>query len=97
MPFADIGDFEIALGDTLASLKLIEEQAARCRHLIALGGDHAITLPLLRALAKKQGAGRARSISMPMSIPGPTPSARNTAMARSSTMPSRRASSIPTA
>ena len=55
MPFSDIGDFEIALGDTLASLKLIEEQAARCRHLIALGGDHAITLPLLRAVAKKQG------------------------------------------
>jgi agmatinase len=52
---ADIGDFEIALGDTLASLELIEQQAARCRHLIALGGDHLITLPLLRALAKKQG------------------------------------------
>jgi agmatinase len=52
---ADIGDFEIALGDTLASLKLIEEQAARCRHLITLGGDHAITLPLLRAVARKHG------------------------------------------
>jgi agmatinase len=52
---ADIGDFEIALGDTLASLELIEQQAAACRHLIALGGDHAVTLPLLRALAKKQG------------------------------------------
>src|SRR5215468_7352534 len=55
MPLADIGDFEIALGDTLASLKLIEEQAAACRHLITLGGDHAITLPLLRAVAKKHG------------------------------------------
>ena len=55
LPIADIGDFEIALGDTLESLKLIEAQAAKCRHLIALGGDHSITLPLLRAVAKKQG------------------------------------------
>ena len=55
LPLADIGDFKIALGDTLASLKLIEEQAARCKHLITLGGDHAITLPLLRAVTKKQG------------------------------------------
>jgi agmatinase len=54
-PFADIGDFEIALGDTLVSLELIEAQAAQCKHLIALGGDHSITLPLLRALAKRHG------------------------------------------
>ena len=54
-PFADIGDFAIALGDTIESLKLIEAQAAECRHLVALGGDHSITLPLLRAVAKKQG------------------------------------------
>jgi agmatinase len=53
--FSDIGDFQIALGDTLESLKLIEEQASRCKHLITLGGDHAITLPLLRAVARKQG------------------------------------------
>src|ERR1700751_1571866 len=51
----DIGDFEIPLGHTLASLKLIEAQAAKCQHLIALGGDHSITLPLLRAVAKKRG------------------------------------------
>src|SRR5215470_5030973 len=55
MGLADVGDFQIALGDTLESLKLIEAQAAQYRHLIALGGDHAITLPLLRALAKRQG------------------------------------------
>jgi agmatinase len=54
-PFSDIGDFEIALGDTLESLKLIEAQAATCKHLMALGGDHSITLPLLRAVARKQG------------------------------------------
>jgi agmatinase len=55
LPLADIGDFQIALGDTMASLKLIEEQAGSCEHLIALGGDHLVTLPLLRALARKQG------------------------------------------
>src|SRR3546814_14779117 len=50
-----MGDFEIALGDVPASLALIERQAAGFRHLVTLGGDHAIALPLLRALAKRQG------------------------------------------
>jgi agmatinase len=52
---ADVGNFEIALGDIPASLKLIEAQAASVPHLVSLGGDHSITLPLLRALA---GRGR---------------------------------------
>lgn len=52
---ADIGDFAIKLGDAVASLDLIEAQAARHRHLVALGGDHTVTLPLLRALAKRRG------------------------------------------
>jgi agmatinase len=52
---ADIGDFPTALGDILASYKLIEEAAAPIRHLITLGGDHGITLALLRALARKTG------------------------------------------
>jgi agmatinase len=52
---ADIGDFAIALGDLPASLKLIEEQAAGLSHLVALGGEHGVTLPLLRALAKRTG------------------------------------------
>jgi agmatinase len=56
LPLADIGDFEIALGDLIASLTRIEEQARDIEHLIALGGDHAITLPLLRALNRKHGA-----------------------------------------
>jgi agmatinase len=55
LPLADIGDFEIALGDLLGSLARIEEQALAIEHLIALGGDHGITLPLLRALAKRHG------------------------------------------
>ena len=52
---SDVGDFEIALGDIPASMALIEQQAAQFRHLITLGGDHSIALPLLRALAKRHG------------------------------------------
>lgn len=52
---ADIGDFTLALGDIPASLALIEQQAARFSHLIAIGGDHTVTLALLRALAKRSG------------------------------------------
>ena len=53
---ADIGDFRISLGNILESLALIEEQAVSLDHLIALGGDHTVTLPLLRAAAKRLGA-----------------------------------------
>ena len=42
-------------GDIAASLKLIEEQAAAVGHLVALGGEHGITLGLLRALARRTG------------------------------------------
>jgi agmatinase len=52
---ADIGDFPIALGDISASLQAIEQHAAGIRHLLALGGEHLITLPLLRALSKRTG------------------------------------------
>jgi agmatinase len=52
---ADIGDFRIAHGDIQGTLARIEEQAAPLHHLIALGGDHTITLALLRALARRKG------------------------------------------
>jgi agmatinase len=55
MPVADIGDFALALGDIQASLDAIETQAASIGHLIALGGEHGITLPLLRALRQRLG------------------------------------------
>ncbi len=55
LPLADIGDFRIALGDVQASLRLIERQASGIAHLVALGGDHSVTLPLLRALARRLG------------------------------------------
>ena len=55
LPIADVGDFQIALGDIAASLDLIETQASAYDHLVTLGGDHTIALPLLRAIAKKRG------------------------------------------
>ena len=55
LSLADIGDFELALGDIPASLHLIEQQAAALGHLIAFGGEHGITLPLLRALSRRMG------------------------------------------
>lgn len=55
LDIADIGDFELALGDIAGSLALIETQAARLGHLLCLGGEHGITLPLLRALRRRVG------------------------------------------
>jgi agmatinase len=55
MDVADIGDFATALGDIPASMALIEAQAQSIEHLIAFGGDHGVTLPLLRAVARRHG------------------------------------------
>jgi agmatinase len=55
LDLADIGDFRLAHGDIQGTLAKIEEQAAPLRHLVALGGDHTITLALLRALARVKG------------------------------------------
>ncbi len=52
---ADIGDFRLVHGDILGSLAAIEAQAKPLNHLVALGGDHTITLGLLRALAARGG------------------------------------------
>lgn len=51
MALSDVGDFALALGDISGSLASIQSQADGIGHLIALGGEHGITLPLLRALA----------------------------------------------
>src|SRR6201987_102522 len=51
LDLADVGDFGIAHGDIEGTLAKIEEQAAAFQHLVALGGDHTITLAFLRALA----------------------------------------------
>jgi len=56
LPVADVGDFAIALGEISESLSLIERQAAGHEHLVALGGDHSISLPLQRALTGRRGA-----------------------------------------
>ena len=55
LDLADIGDFRIAHGDIQATLAKIETQAEQFKHLVALGGDHTITLALLRALARRKG------------------------------------------
>ena len=52
---ADIGDFAIAHGDIAGSLATIEAQARPLNHLVALGGDHTVTLGLLRALSARRG------------------------------------------
>jgi agmatinase len=56
MAVADVGDFQIALGDIGESLALIREQARDHEHLIVLGGEHGLTLPVLRALYDRRGA-----------------------------------------
>jgi agmatinase len=55
LAISDVGNFRIALGDIPASMAAIEEQAAAIGHLVAFGGDHSVTLPLLRALARRSG------------------------------------------
>jgi agmatinase len=55
MEVADLGDFATAVGDIPASMALIESQAQPIRHLVAFGGDHSVTLPLLRAAARRHG------------------------------------------
>jgi agmatinase len=55
MEVADLGDFATVLGDIPASMALIESQAHAIGHLIAFGGDHSVTLPLLRAVAHRHG------------------------------------------
>jgi agmatinase len=59
LDIADVGDFAIALGDIPKSLELIEAQSAGSGHLLCLGGEHGITLPLLRALTHRLGKGLA--------------------------------------
>lgn len=55
LSLSDIGEFAIALGDLPGSLAAIEAQAVDLPHLIALGGEHGISLPLLRALSRRVG------------------------------------------
>lgn len=56
LDIADIGDFHIALGDLAESYRQIEAQAEGLSHLLTIGGEHGITLPLLRVLRRKVGA-----------------------------------------
>lgn len=55
LDIADIGDFAIALGDLVESYAAIERQAEGLGHLLAIGGEHGISLPLLRVLRRRIG------------------------------------------
>lgn len=55
LDFADVGNFRLLMGDLNASVQMIEEQAKQFSHLIALGGDHLVSLPLLRAAVARHG------------------------------------------
>jgi agmatinase len=55
LEIADIGDFRVVHGEIEGTLAAIEAQAKTLDHLVALGGDHTITLALLRALAARTG------------------------------------------
>jgi len=55
LDFSDVGNFVLKMGYLHDSLEMIEKQADANGHLIALGGDHLVSLPLLRALHKKHG------------------------------------------
>lgn len=51
----DAGNFSVVHGDIPATLDGITKQAKMFDHLITLGGDHTISLPLLRALRDRLG------------------------------------------
>ena len=54
LSMVDIGDFDVVADSVERSLDLIYEQADKIKsHLVCMGGDHTITLSLLRALRKK--------------------------------------------
>jgi agmatinase len=56
---ADYGDIEFLWGDSADMLKKVEDHAARItaagKTLVSLGGDHFVTLPLLRGHARTHG------------------------------------------
>lgn len=54
-PIADLGDLPFSLGDLEGSLAKIEAAVRDLPHLVTLGGDHGITLALLRALTRRTG------------------------------------------
>ena len=55
LDISDLGNFDVRIGDIAESHRMIEAQATGLNHLCALGGDHSVALPLLRAAAKTHG------------------------------------------
>lgn len=58
LPAADAGDVELPFGNVGESLSRIEETAGRIldqgRRFFALGGEHLVTLPLIRAMVQRE-------------------------------------------
>lgn len=54
-PASDIGNFDVRIGDIAETHRMIEAQARGLGHLFAIGGEHSISLPLLRVLAERYG------------------------------------------
>ena len=52
---SDLGDVPVLIGDIGESHRRIEQAASGLAHLCTLGGDHSISLPLLRAAARRHG------------------------------------------
>jgi agmatinase len=55
MNIVDVGNFDIVQSDVMGSMALIRTQAEGHAHLVVMGGDHSITLPLLQAVYKRRG------------------------------------------
>jgi hypothetical protein len=92
LQLVDRGDLQVKNGYLEATVDLIEKQVSEIHgHTLAIGGDHTISLPLLRAL-RKPTASRFRSCtSTPTSTPGTTTSGARWGTARPSITRSRRA------
>ncbi|MEM6712160.1 MAG: agmatinase [Pseudomonadota bacterium] len=53
---SDLGDVPVMIGDIAESHRRIEETATGLSHVCAIGGDHSVSLPLIRAASKTHGS-----------------------------------------
>ena len=85
MQVADAGDLAVnpfSIAEAITTITNSTRQLlTRCDHVIAIGGDHTIALPLLRATTERYGPWPS-STSTPTSTPGTATSASRIPMAR---------------
>ena len=69
---ADIGDVVLNPYNLLKSIEIIEDYYGKCLKNnvipVSIGGDHTITLPILRAIARKHGSVGAARFGAPADI-----------------------------